>query len=112
GHFWSTAIAAEMEYRLNFVAAVMTSCVGLLGSLFTLSLFFRPSAGAAELGGWSWDQALLVMGMFTLMQGGSATLLGPNLNRLVAHVQLGTLDFVLLKPIDSQFWISTRTISP
>ncbi len=109
GHFWTTALAAEMEYRLNFVAAAITSAVGLLGSLFTLSLFFR---GHDALGGWSWEQALLVMGLFTLMQGLSSMLLGPNLNRLVGHVQSGTLDFVLLKPIDSQFWISARTISP
>lgn len=110
GHFWFTAIAAEMEYRLNFVASVITSCVGLAGSLFTLSLFFH--SGAENIGGWSWDQALLVMGLFTVMQGLSSMILAPNLNRLVGHVQAGTLDFVLLKPIDSQFWISARTISP
>ena len=28
------------------------------------------------------------------------------------HVQNGTLDFILLKPISSQFWLSTRTLSP
>ena len=35
--------------------------------------------------------------------------------RYVARVRLareGSLDFVLLKPIDSQFWLSLRTISP
>jgi ABC-2 type transport system permease protein len=36
----------------------------------------------------------------------------PNLNRIVEQVQQGTLDFVLLKPISSQFWLSTRTVSP
>jgi ABC-2 type transport system permease protein len=30
----------------------------------------------------------------------------------VGHVQNGTLDFVLLKPIDSQFWLSARQVSP
>jgi ABC-2 type transport system permease protein len=30
----------------------------------------------------------------------------------VTHVQSGSLDFVLLKPIDSQFWLSTRSVSP
>ncbi len=46
------------------------------------------------------------------MQGFSATFLAPNLNSIVRQVQEGTLDFVLLKPIRSQFWLSTRTISP
>ena len=30
----------------------------------------------------------------------------------VEQVEQGTLDFVLLKPISSQFWLSSRTISP
>jgi ABC-2 type transport system permease protein len=30
----------------------------------------------------------------------------------VRHIQQGTLDFVLLKPISSQFWLSTHTLSP
>ena len=50
--------------------------------------------------------------MFTLLQGFSTTFLVPNLNRIVQQVEQGTLDFVLLKPISSQFWLSARTISP
>jgi ABC-2 type transport system permease protein len=50
--------------------------------------------------------------MFTLLEGFSTTLLVPNLNRIVNYVQTGTLDFVLLKPISSQLWLSTRTLSP
>jgi ABC-2 type transport system permease protein len=62
--------------------------------------------------GWSWQEALLVLGMFTVLQGFAATLLAPNLNKIVRHVQEGTLDFILLKPISSQFWLSSRTVSP
>jgi ABC-2 type transport system permease protein len=50
--------------------------------------------------------------LFTLLQGFSATFLVPNLNSIVKQVEQGTLDFVLLKPISSQFWLSTKTISP
>ena len=42
----------------------------------------------------------------------ASTWLRPNLSSIVTHVREGTLDFVLLKPIDSQFWLSLRTISP
>ena len=28
------------------------------------------------------------------------------------HVQQGTLDFILLKPVDTQLWLSLRTVSP
>jgi ABC-2 type transport system permease protein len=107
--FWGTAIAAELEYRLNFVVAAFSSLGGLAGSLFGLFLFYRTGY---QFPGWSWEEALIVLGIFTLLQGIASTFLAPNLNKIVKQVQEGTLDFVLLKPISSQFWLSTRTLSP
>ncbi len=107
--FWGTAIAAELEYRLNFLIAVFSSFTNLTGSIFTLFLFYRTDY---TFQGWSWDESLIVLGMFTLLQGISATLLVPNLNRIVEQVQQGTLDFILLKPISSQYWLSLRSLSP
>ncbi|NJK36865.1 MAG: ABC transporter permease [Oscillatoriales cyanobacterium RM1_1_9] len=107
--FWATAIAAELEYRINFVFAAISSLGNLSGSIFGLYLFYRTGY---EFEGWSWSEAMTVLGIFTILQGFSATFLVPNLNRIVDHVQQGTLDFVLLKPISSQFWLSTRSVSP
>ncbi len=107
--FWEVAIAAELEYRLNFLIATLSSLTALGGSLFGLFLFYRTGY---EFQGWEWQESLVVLGVFTMLQGFAATFLSPNLNRIVQHVQEGTLDFVLLKPINSQFWLSTRTISP
>jgi ABC-2 type transport system permease protein len=107
--FWSTAIAAELEYRINFAIAALTSLGGLAGSLFGLFLFYR---NGSSFPGWRWEEALIVVGIFTLLEGFSSTFLAPNLNRIVRHVQQGTLDFVLLKPISSQFWLSAHTVSP
>ncbi|MGD1853845.1 MAG: ABC transporter permease [Leptolyngbyaceae cyanobacterium] len=107
--FWEVAIAAELEYRLNFVIATLSSLTALGGNLFGLFLFYRTGY---EFQGWQWQEALVVLGVFTMLQGFAATFLSPNLNRIVKHVQEGTLDFVLLKPISSQFWLSARTISP
>jgi ABC-2 type transport system permease protein len=107
--FWSTAIATELEYRLNFAIATITSIANLVGSLFGLSLFYRTGY---TFQGWNWQEATIVLGLFTLLQGFSAAFLVPNLNSIVKQVEQGTLDFVLLKPISSQFWLSTKTISP
>ena len=106
---WSAAFAAELEYRINFVLATLTSLGNLAGSLFGLFLFYRTGY---TFRGWSWAEALVVLGIFTLLQGFSSTFLAPNLNSIVKLVQQGTLDFVLLKPISSQFWLSIHTISP
>ena len=109
GLFWTTAIAAELEYRLNFAIAFFTSIANLIGSIFSLFLFYRTGYTFSD---WSWEEALIVLGIFTLLQGFSATFLAPNLNRIVEQIEKGTLDFVLLKPVSSQFWLSARIISP
>lgn len=107
--FWGAAIAAELEYRANFVIASLSSLGSLAGSLFGLFLFYRNDY---TFEGWSWEEALVVLGVFTLLQGFAGTFLSPNLNKIVRQVQEGTLDFVLLKPISAQYWLSLRTLSP
>ncbi|MCX7803105.1 MAG: ABC-2 family transporter protein [Meiothermus ruber] len=109
GRFWGTALAAELEYRGNFVLAALSSLGGAAGSLFGISLLYQ---GGYQPGGWRFEEALLVLGAFLMLDGLAFTLLSPNLNRVVEQVQKGTLDFVLLKPLDSQFWLSFRTLSP
>ena len=105
---WGTALAMQLEYQANLLLEVVAAATNLLGSLLLLSLFY---GGGHALGGWSWPQALVVLGVYTLLEGITSTWLRPNLSTIVGHVQQGTLDFVLLKPIDSQFWLSTTRIS-
>ncbi|MGB5134753.1 MAG: ABC-2 family transporter protein [Prochlorococcaceae cyanobacterium] len=107
--FWGTALATQLEYQLNALIELLAMAGNLAGSLMVLWLFYRQGV---ELGGWSWHAVLVVLGAYTCLDGLTSTLLRPNLSRIVNHVQEGTLDFVLLKPVDSQFWLSLRTISP
>ena len=107
--FWSTAFATQLEYQANVLIELVAVALSLGGSLLLLSLFF---GSGRELGGWTWHQALVVQGFYTVFDGMASTWLRPNLGSIVTHVREGTLDFVLLKPIDSQFWVSLRTFSP
>lgn len=107
--FWRTSVAAEMEYRSNFVLACISSLGNLVGSVFGLFLFYR---GDYTFKGWAWEETLMVLGVFTLLTGFMNMVLSPNLSQIVLQVEDGTLDFVLLKPMDSQFWVSLRQLSP
>lgn len=107
--FWTTALSSQLEYRFNFLIELIAMLGTLLGSVFILSLFFSHGN---KIGDWTWEAALVVQGVYTLLDGITNTFLKPNLSEIVNYVREGTLDFVLLKPIDSQFWLSTRTISP
>lgn len=106
--FWSTSIAAEMEYRANFVTSLLHSLMTLGGAILTLKVFYQHDY---QMGDWTWPQALAVVAFYTILEGFQSMLLSPNRTRVTEHVREGTLDFVLLKPIDSQFWLSTRMVS-
>lgn len=106
--FWSASVSAEMEYRMNFIMAALSSLMTLGGTVIMLFLFYRTGY---EMGGWPWRDALVVVGAFTFLEGMQSTFMTPNRTRVTEHVREGTLDFVLIKPINSQFWLSVRTIS-
>ena len=105
---WGSSLASQVEYEFNAFVELLAMVGNLAGSLLVLWLFDRQGV---PLGGWSWAGALVVLGAYTVLTGFTSCLLQPNLSRIVTHVQEGTLDFVLLKPIDSQFWLSLRTVS-
>ncbi len=106
---WQVAIALQLEYRIDFILALISSVGSLIGSWFGLFLFYQRGYTFA---GWRWEETLAILGIFTLLQGFANTLLVPNLSRIVEQVQQGSLDFVLLRPMNSQFWLSTHRISP
>lgn len=106
---WRASLLAEAEYRSNFVFAAISSLGTLAGSIFSIWLFYRAGAGFV---GWSIADVTVVLGLFSLCTGYVATILSPNLSRIVTHVTDGTLEFVLLKPLDSQVQVSLRVMSP
>ena len=106
--FWSASVSAEMEYRANFILATLSSLASLGGALFALWALLRTEYAMA---GWTFDQALIVVGIYTLLDGLQQTLLAPNRQQISEFVRQGTLDFVLIKPIDAQFWLSARKVS-
>ena len=107
--FLYTSLASELEYKTNIIIDLITASLSLLGSIFLLSIFFQNTP---DLGGWNFEQALIIQGIYTILNGITNTWFNPNLKEIVKHIREGTLDFVLLKPIDSQFYISLKKINP
>jgi len=104
-----TSLSIELEYQVNIFIDILTAILGLTGSIFLLSIFFN---NAKDIGGWSFEQALIIQGIYTILNGITNTWFSPNLTEIVKYIREGTLDFVLIKPIDSQFWVSCKRISP
>ena len=98
-----------MEYKTNILIDLITAILSLIGSIFLLSIFFQNNG---SIGGWKFEQALIIQGIYTILNGITNTWFNPNLTEIVKHIREGTLDFVLLKPIDSQFFISLKKLTP
>jgi len=107
--FLHTSLASELEYKTNILIDLITAILSLIGSIFLLSIFFQNDG---SIGGWDFKQALIIQGIYTILNGITNTWFNPNLTEIVKHIREGTLDFVLLKPIDSQFFISLKKINP
>ena len=108
-NFLHTSLASELEYKTNILIDLITAILSLVGSIFLLSIFFQNTN---NIGGWEFGQALIIQGIYTILNGITNTWFNPNLTEIVKHIREGTLDFVLLKPIDSQFFISLKKIAP
>ena len=107
--FLYTSLASELEYKTNILIDLITAILSLVGSIFLLSIFFQNNG---YIGGWEFEQALIIQAIYTILNGITNTWFNPNLTEIVKHIREGTLDFVLLKPIDSQFFISLKKINP
>src|ERR1043165_6260573 len=107
--FWLTSLASEMEYRANFITSTLYSLGQLAGTLLTVNVLYSKNY---QFQGWDKHAAYLVVALFTLLDGITQSALSPNLSKIVGYVQRGTLDFVLLKPLDTQLQLSTRNLTP
>ncbi len=106
--FAHNSLQIALEYRVNFLTSLMQSSLWLLWGVIGVLVFFQFSG---TLGGWTLPQALLVVGLFRIFEGVIDGIMRPNITRIVEHIQKGTLDFVLVKPVDSQFMASLRQIN-
>jgi len=105
--FVKSSVLVEMEYRANVLAQAV---LGVLWSGITFSSVALFYAHTESLGGWSYGQAMIVVGLSILIGGVIATLFEANLQRIIAMVRDGTMDFVLMKPVDSQFYCTLRHV--
>jgi ABC-2 type transport system permease protein len=98
-----------MQYRSDFIVKGLMSFLWLGVTLVPLVSVFQQRA---VVRGWTFPEALVVVGCFALMKGILEGAVSPSLTSVVEHVRKGTLDFLLLKPVDAQFLVSTARIEP
>jgi ABC-2 type transport system permease protein len=103
------SILLGMQYRADFLLDGFVEVFWMATTLVPLLVVFH---GRPTVAGWSFGESLIVMGWFTFLQGVLEGAINPSLASVVEHVRKGTLDFVLIKPADAQFLVSTARFAP
>ena len=103
------SLSLGMQYRWNFV---IDGAVSILWTTLGLVPLYIAFHARPELEGWTYATALVVVGWFTLLKGVLDGAVNPSLLTVVDQIRHGTLDFVLLKPADAQFLVSTTRFEP
>jgi len=98
--FIRTSIMTGLEYRANFAGALVMTVVEVLWSAASVLLFYTFTD---SLGGWSFNESLVVVGLLFIAFGFLDAVIWQNIVMLSQHIRFGTLDFILTKPVNSQF---------
>jgi len=103
--FTLNCLARAMEFRAQFFAGIIGYAIWTAISLVFIGAVFG-SVGAVR--GWTKDQMWVLYGSFVVLESLCYGVLGPNMWRFSGQVRDGTLDIALTKPVNVQFFVSSR----
>ncbi len=110
--FWvqlRASLATAMQYRTDFLVDGLMSLWWVAWTTVPLLVVFSRRSLVV---GWTLDEALIVTAWFTLLRGVLEGAINPSLLMVSDQIRTGTLDFVLIKPADPQFLVSTARFAP
>lgn len=102
---FSCCLMNEMEYRLNFVLRATIEFSYLLMSVILFNIIYM---NVDSIAGWSHNEMLLLVLITNLLDSVLTMLFNVGLSSIPQMINDGTLDFLLLKPINKRFYISFR----
>jgi ABC-2 type transport system permease protein len=106
--FIETSVKNETAYRANFLVSLLNSLLNFGTGLLGVIVLF----GQIEtVGGWSFASTLAVLGVYLTVGAVRDLFISPSLDALTGmdgEVWVGTFDFTLLRPVDTQFLASVR----
>lgn len=105
--FFSTSWARELEFRANLIAKLILTCGWMLFFMLIIEVIFYNTK---SLGGWNRGEALALAATAMMIEAISGIWF-VSLREIPEQVRRGTLDFVVTKPVDTQFWVSLRKVN-
>src|SRR6476469_6230284 len=106
--FVITAFIREAEYRMNFVIGVGEGLAQLALAVISFLLLYRF---ADQVAGWTQAEVLMLVGVYRIVEGLINLQIAPNMQAISGYIRRGEMDFMLLRPVSSQFLVSLRTLA-
>lgn len=103
------SLLLAVQYRYDFL---IDGAISLLAVFPVVLPIFVVYADRPDIAGWTLPEAMLVTAWFITLDAVIDGAISPSLTAVVDHIRNGTLDFVLLKPADAQFLVSTARFQP
>lgn len=102
--FVRSSLAREVEFRANFIAKILQNIVWIFFFYFLIEIIYLNTEDVA---GWNRAQAL-TLAATAMVTNITFRLFFQSMYEIPEQIRKGTLDFVVTKPVDTQFWVSTR----
>ncbi len=99
----------ELAFRVNFWINLLHSLLNLGVGVLGVSVLFGQ---IRALNGWTYPQTLALLGVYLVVSALRSLFIGPSLEALAGlgqEIATGRFDFVLLRPLDTQFLVTFRT---
>ncbi len=107
-NFIKTSVAAQAGFRGDFLLGLFINAIWILAYVVVISTIFYNTNYVA---GWSKAEIYIIFGIFELTDGALTTFVGRNIEAIPGLVRDGSMDYVVTKPIDSQFHLVFRRFS-
>ena len=104
-YFLRFSFSRAFEFRVDFWFRVVMDCVFYAVNLVFFTLLYGQTR---TLGGWTLDQAYIFVAGFFLVDAIHMTVFSNNMWFLPILVNRGDLDYYLVRPVSSLFFVSLR----
>jgi len=98
----------SLAYRSEAVSEIVLDIIWLAWELLSLQIIF---SNTVSLGGWGRGELIALLGVLMMVNTFMSALIWPNTEKFNASVRDGSLDYMLLQPVNSMFLVSFSRIT-
>ncbi len=103
------ALVRESQFRANALTTMAIGLAQIIVGLVPILLLFDYTE---EVDGWTRSGAIVILGVYQVTAALIAMFVSRNMYEISEAITRGTLDVVLVRPVNAQFYLTTRWIRP